>query len=861
LTGSDDHVEQIMEADPYKITKITSLWHQARDGLTHLIKTTSTITTLHRLSLTIRKSSNRNTLAKLPRLLDYDEDYQIFRKGTWPFDVEGREEAPACRFDTTTAFGDYVREVLTSRWMRLFPSKDASTEHRKHIQTYDGLSEVQRAYRQVVFDRCVAAITARRRQLTYFRRHQSKLSTMAELPFFRPGLAQNLVPALETQRISPGDMSLQANDNYLDPASGNLGVSYTISDTAPSLLLSASFRLSRVNAPPSTVASSEEDITQSLGGVFDIPPPPKLDLSDQEKECPYCCLVYARATFEAVHTRRWRKHLVEDIQPYVCVFRNCDQAGKSYHSFKEWQAHLEKTHYQDWQLTDDPSSNSASEFRTTFDDMRAFHAHLNEVYPDLDKSAARSMAYAAGQPTTLPSWCFVCLEPHEGPSLLKHVFIHLKQAFLLALPARDDLDEMDAVSSGRSSVQTAAARSALVGNEGSTRSTNSNGVPMNPPFETVPLARAPRRRNNSPGSATRLSPPRASQDPLIEKVGRQYVDEERLWAGKSSTDEDSLASIATTPPLDTASVRARRQARLASRGDEAEAEAVWDAGFQGVGIHGVSAVSTSPKRSSVTESALLTDQRAMHIKPDSPEGWRRKAAARHRQGDLFGATDAYQEALVLNPDDAHAKAGLQSVVDFMFAPPGGGGPIGGLGDMFKDPQLIQKLARHPRTATLLDDQQFMQKLVKVKDNPEDLTAEMNDPRMLQVISVLMKLDIDMSGDPHGRAEQDSGSPEEGTQNAAALSEHRMLTGRAQESGLATALENAIKKRASEQVESIPAQKVTSHDKEQFQEKNRMGTRAARFEEEKGRIIESLFSKTDAGGACKFASKLISEPIR
>lgn len=75
-----------------------------------------------------------------------------------------------------------------------------------------------------------------------------------------------------------------------------------------------------------------------------------------------------------------------------------------------------------------------------------------------------------------------------------------------------------------------------------------------------------------------------------------------------------------------------------------------------------------------------------------------------------------------------------------------GGPGGGLGNMFNDPQMLAKLAANPKTAPLLADQEFMGKLQKLAKNPNDLGQELGDPRFLQVMSVLLGVDMQF-GDP------------------------------------------------------------------------------------------------------------------
>jgi stress-induced-phosphoprotein 1 len=76
-----------------------------------------------------------------------------------------------------------------------------------------------------------------------------------------------------------------------------------------------------------------------------------------------------------------------------------------------------------------------------------------------------------------------------------------------------------------------------------------------------------------------------------------------------------------------------------------------------------------------------------------------------------------------------------------------GDPTGGLGSMFNDPQLIQKLANNPKTASLLADHEFMSKLQRLKDNPNGIGDELRDPRFLQVMSVLLGIDMQFGAPP------------------------------------------------------------------------------------------------------------------
>lgn len=155
------------------------------------------------------------------------------------------------------------------------------------------------------------------------------------------------------------------------------------------------------------------------------------------------------------------------------------------------------------------------------------------------------------------------------------------------------------------------------------------------------------------------------------------------------------------------------------------------------------------------DKALEDATKTTELKPDWAKGWGRKGAAEHGVGDLVSAKDSFEEALKLDPANAQARSGLDAVNRAIQAEADEDGVKGNpLGGMFDDPQLIQKLANNSKTSKYLADPAFMQKLQQLRQNPGDMGAMLGDPRMLEVMSVMLGIDLQM-GDKAGAGAEDA----------------------------------------------------------------------------------------------------------
>lgn len=90
---------------------------------------------------------------------------------------------------------------------------------------------------------------------------------------------------------------------------------------------------------------------------------------------------------------------------------------------------------------------------------------------------------------------------------------------------------------------------------------------------------------------------------------------------------------------------------------------------------------------------------------------------------------------------------------------GGADPMGGLGKMFSDPNLLQKLMANPKTSGYFADPSFIAKVQQLQQNPSNTQDLFSDPRMIQVLGVAMGVDMDMRmpGDMPGGAGASAGA--------------------------------------------------------------------------------------------------------
>uniref|UniRef100_A0ACD5ZGZ8 Uncharacterized protein n=1 Tax=Avena sativa TaxID=4498 RepID=A0ACD5ZGZ8_AVESA len=122
--------------------------------------------------------------------------------------------------------------------------------------------------------------------------------------------------------------------------------------------------------------------------------------------------------------------------------------------------------------------------------------------------------------------------------------------------------------------------------------------------------------------------------------------------------------------------------------------------------------------------ALADAKKTVELKPDWAKGYSRLGAAHLGLGDAASSIAAYEKGLALDPSNQGLKDGL----------------------MFQGPELWSKIAADPATRAYLEQPDFMQMLREVQRNPSSLNMYLSDPRMMQVLSLMLNIKIQRGED-------------------------------------------------------------------------------------------------------------------
>ncbi|THV52280.1 hypothetical protein BGAL_0083g00020 [Botrytis galanthina] len=376
-----------------------------------------TITRLYRLSTIIKKPSSANENVKVANFIAKDE-----------------------------ASAELVEFQNSVRWQIEFRFPDASP---------------------TLLNRLVEAAVFRRRKLEYRERHKEKLKQGVERSF-SSDLVLPLIPKSTVIRSAGAQhrgtpiLRQQANS-----ARGSISTMNYSATEASSIN-----RLKFASYPKSVAISGITRSAVARREQLDIPAPPsKSEGEVKEAVCPYCFRIVDK---EDMIQARWKRHVLRDIEPYVCLFDGCNKSTGYFATVEDWVNHMQWQHAVVW-CCQVPGHES-----TVYRSEEEFKHHLREEHKNaFNETQLSIIVKKASQPTSdlfgssalasngngneshSAGACPLCPFSVDIPErnalpdnlevakaslpvskeLCDHIAAHMEAIALLSLPERDDLDD------------------------------------------------------------------------------------------------------------------------------------------------------------------------------------------------------------------------------------------------------------------------------------------------------------------------------------------------------------------------------------------------------------------------------------
>lgn len=141
------------------------------------------------------------------------------------------------------------------------------------------------------------------------------------------------------------------------------------------------------------------------------------------------------------------------------------------------------------------------------------------------------------------------------------------------------------------------------------------------------------------------------------------------------------------------------------------------------------------------ERSLQDAEKAIELRPDWAKAYSRKGAALAYLGRRHEACAAYESGLQYDPENAQLRESLSETKRIMAQ------KTAPFGDMFSGVDVLAKLRADPRTASFMDDPEYLTMVSQLQTDPLAANWAVQDPRMLATMSVLLGLPVFTPDEP------------------------------------------------------------------------------------------------------------------
>jgi len=217
-------------------------------------------------------------------------------------------------------------------------------------------------------------------------------------------------------------------------------------------------------------------------------------------------------------TNTTRKHVLHDLQPYVCTFQGCDMSDHLFTSRENWYSHESQVHRAMWSCN---SCQSPTNIRLSFPTQTEFLDHMEQTH-DSNRDTVLQTLEAFRRPVSVVDGV-CCLCKRHAANLKSHLGRHLELIALFALP-RPPPPEV----SGSQNVQVESGDQDMT--EKTSQHTNDSsigsGVESSGPRITATTAGDDKRESFVQPSIEKEDSPEESVDPRmaeVAKVARRFL--------------------------------------------------------------------------------------------------------------------------------------------------------------------------------------------------------------------------------------------------------------------------------------------------------------------------------------------------
>ncbi|KAL8809033.1 MAG: hypothetical protein Q9200_003777 [Gallowayella weberi] len=229
----------------------------------------------------------------------------------------------------------------------------------------------------ILVERLGRAIWRRRKYFKYREQHRQKLSRQTPLQSLTPVGQEIKTPSRRQEDPEPSAHGGGAKAGSKAQAPSLVQPSVTKQSTTASTLLLPNTTPHNVynldqQSDAGTQTSYGSDFSRQRDKVA-LPPIPRSSEGGPEFECPYCFTIcHLRGSDSVKRNKEWKRHILRDLQPYICTFGGCSKKDALFERRRDWINHELHSHRTEWYCN--VAGHSAYESKKKFQDhMRSEH--------------------------------------------------------------------------------------------------------------------------------------------------------------------------------------------------------------------------------------------------------------------------------------------------------------------------------------------------------------------------------------------------------------------------------------------------------------------------------------------------------